>query len=114
MSDRDPGICRGCGINLHTHIDGGDEHEANCLASRLDGVCAQRDAAWAERSELSSRLSACEKSLRGFVDAAKSWHDFHHGSCNIACDWFCENIPAGEAALAGSVVEKPLPIGEPK
>lgn len=40
------------------------------------------------------------EALQAFVTAAKSWHDFHHGSDTIACDWLCECIPAGEAALA--------------
>ena len=38
--------------------------------------------------------------LRKFVTAAKSWHDFHHGSDTIQCDWLCECIEPGEKALA--------------
>lgn len=39
--------------------------------------------------------------LQRFVTAAKSWHDFHHGSQTVQCDWICECMPAGEKALAG-------------
>ena len=38
--------------------------------------------------------------LRKFVTAAKSWHDFHHGSETVQCDWLCECIAPGEAAIA--------------
>lgn len=39
--------------------------------------------------------------LQKFVTAAKSWHDFHHGSQTVQCDWLCECIVPGERALAG-------------
>lgn len=38
--------------------------------------------------------------LQAFVAAAKSWHDFHHGSDTIQCDWLCECLPAAQAAIA--------------
>jgi hypothetical protein len=40
------------------------------------------------------------EALAAFVTAAKSWHNFHHGSKGIQCDALCACIPAGEAALA--------------
>lgn len=40
------------------------------------------------------------EALRAFVTAAKSWHEAHHGNSSIQCDWLCECIPAGEAAVA--------------
>ena len=39
--------------------------------------------------------------LERFVTAAKSWHNFHHGSQTVQCDWLCECIAPGERALAG-------------
>jgi len=38
--------------------------------------------------------------LRKFVTAAKSWHDFHHGSETVQCDWLCECIAPAEVAIA--------------
>ena len=61
----------------------------------------------ARASEADARLIAAvhdmRDALRKFVTAAKSWHDFHHGSATVQCDWLCECIPAGEAALAKAV-----------
>jgi hypothetical protein len=38
--------------------------------------------------------------LKKFVTAAKSWHNTHgHGTNPIQCDWLCECIAPGEAAL---------------
>lgn len=48
--------------------------------------------------------------LQRFVTAAKSWHNFHHGSETIQCDWLCECIPAGEKALAGIPEHPQAPI----
>jgi hypothetical protein len=54
-------------------------------------------------SEADMRLIAAAPdeldALRAFVTAAQSWHDFHHGSNDIACDWLCECIAPGIAAL---------------
>lgn len=56
------------------------------------------------RSEERQRLIAAAPdlldALRTFVTAAKSWHEFHHGSQTVQCDWICEAMLAGEAALA--------------
>jgi len=46
--------------------------------------------------------------LQRFVTAAKSWHDFHHGSQTVQCDWICECLAPGERALAG-IPEQPQP-----
>ena len=48
--------------------------------------------------------------LQRFVTAAKSWHDFHHGSETVQCDWLCACIPAGERALAGIPEHPQAPI----
>jgi hypothetical protein len=48
--------------------------------------------------------------LQRFVIAAKSWHDFHHGSQTVQCDWICECMPAGERALA-DIPEQTQPSG---
>jgi hypothetical protein len=40
--------------------------------------------------------------LSRFVAAAKSWHDFHHGSKTVACDWICECIAPAEIALSAT------------
>ena len=38
--------------------------------------------------------------LRVITAAARSWHDFHHGSNCIDCDEICAALPAAEAAIA--------------
>lgn len=48
--------------------------------------------------------------LQRFVTAAKSWHDFHHGSQTVQCDWICECLPTGEKALAGVPEHPQAPI----
>lgn len=50
--------------------------------------------------------------LQRFVTAAKSWHDFHHGSKTVQCDWICECLPAGEKALAGVAEHPQAPIAQ--
>lgn len=49
--------------------------------------------------------------LQRFVTAAKSWHEFHHGSSTVQCDWLCECIAPGERALAG--IPEPSEIDGP-
>jgi hypothetical protein len=39
------------------------------------------------------------RELQAFVDAAKSWHDFHEHT-EIQCDLLCERIAPARAALA--------------
>jgi hypothetical protein len=48
--------------------------------------------------------------LQRFVTAAKSWHDFHHGSQTVQCDWICDCLPAGEKALSGVPEHAQAPI----
>lgn len=50
--------------------------------------------------------------LQRFVTAAKSWHDFHHGSETVQCDWLCECIPAAERALGGIPEHPQAPIAK--
>jgi hypothetical protein len=39
------------------------------------------------------------EALRKIAKAARSWHDFHHGSNMIQCDEICEALPAVEDAI---------------
>lgn len=74
---------------LRWAIDGEPEHVVGSL-------WAMFVVGWnAQGSKLEPRTNA----LRAFVAAAKSWHDFHHGSKDIQCDALCECIPAAEEAL---------------
>lgn len=50
---------------------------------------------------LQQRAAQLEAALQQFRSAAKSWHDFHHGSETVQCDQFCELIPVADAALEG-------------
>ena len=56
--------------------------------------------------ELRDRLRSAQaenaelrKVLSGYLDAARSWHEMHHPTGTIQCDWFCDLIPQAEAAL---------------
>jgi hypothetical protein len=63
---RDPTVCRGCGKNLRE----GNEHEADCLASKLDSLDQYNErlvdtnrALAAERDEALGKLNAIRKLL---------------------------------------------------
>jgi hypothetical protein len=55
-------------------------------------------AAWRELAEARREIEALRPALSQFVTAAKSWHDTH-GDHSVQCDWLCECIAPGEAAL---------------
>ena len=42
------------------------------------------------------------EALQRFVNSARSWHDFHHESEDVRCDWLCDCIEPGEAAIAAA------------
>jgi hypothetical protein len=60
-----------------------------------------------DHTSIQNRLNVMRKVLEEFSTAAKSWHDFHHGSDTVQCDWICELIPKAKTALCHS-----LPIGQ--
>ena len=39
------------------------------------------------------------QALRLITRAARSWHEFHHGSDSIQCDEICAALPLAETAL---------------
>lgn len=51
--------------------------------------------------EMERNIDRLRGALRVFVNAAQSWHEFHHGSETVQCDAICEAIPRGLAALDG-------------
>ena len=46
-----------------------------------------------------TKVSRLESALKRFIDAANSWHELHHATSPVQCDWFCELIPVGAFAL---------------
>lgn len=66
-----------------------------------------RDHALSRRSQAQAGNDECRRVLQRFVNAAKSWHTFHHGSKTVQCDWICELIAPGEAALAPTTTAPP-------
>ena len=52
---------------------------------------------------MEKRCKALEKELRSFTEAARSWHQCHHTSAEIQCDWFCECMLRAEPLLKGLV-----------
>lgn len=78
-----------------THYDGcwNTAGHHDCARREIERLTAERD-----------RL--CE-GIAPLVRAAKSWHDFHHGSKTVQCDAICEALPTAVKALAG-LPDEPL------
>lgn len=43
---------------------------------------------------------------------ARSWHDFHHGSNTVRCDYICDVLPTCEAVIAKARSATQTAIGD--
>jgi len=60
-------------------------------------------------SEGKQELEAMRTALERITEAAKSWHEFHHGSDIVQCDEICACLPECEAALESNPVQPTAP-----
>lgn len=69
--------------------------------TEIERLTAERDTARKYRKDMEANIDRLRGALRVLLNAAQSWHDFHHGSKTIQCDAICEAIPRALKALDG-------------
>ncbi len=89
--------------------------DTSCATRRLPGalVCGEWEYDRNAAREIAQHIvRACNShdalvaALSKVVAAAKSWHDTHgHSPRSLQCDWLCECIAPGEAALKAATGE---------
>jgi hypothetical protein len=67
-----------------------DVYEGGCFLGSFDSE---------SEAELYAASLQMLEALKVITKAARSWHDFHHGSKLISCDEICAALPAAEAAI---------------
>jgi hypothetical protein len=80
MCEKVPYDCRGCGIDLRKHEDGGFEHEANCLALKLDAETKERESWQVLANATRQRLDAMEDRVdeqRAIIKAGQGLYAEH-------------------------------------
>ncbi len=76
----------------------------------LGETSKDRTRAWADHffmPLIEQHVRASEAAVTGLIEAAQSWHDFHHGSDCVQCDEICEALAKISALAAPS--QSPIP-----